>query len=153
MSDRGALILGFALLVTTGCGSSDGDGTPPTPSPPNPTLTNVYRDAVNSSNCAGVQCHTAPAVLSGFALGTTKDDLYTVLVNQPAAGPKCGQGVDGGPSPFTRVVPGDPDHSLLFLKLNGTPPCGDAMPTIGNQLSKENIKLVHDWIAAGAKND
>ena len=51
------------------------------------------------------------------------------------------------------VVPGDPDNSLLYLKLT-TAPCGDAMPPTGSgALPADAIELVRQWILAGAKKD
>ena len=53
----------------------------------------------------------------------------------------------------TLVVPGDPEASLLYLKLKGTPPanCGTQMPKPeGNRmqctLTADELKCVADWI-------
>ncbi|MDB4980020.1 MAG: Tryptophan synthase alpha chain, partial [Myxococcales bacterium] len=58
-----------------------------------------------------------------------------------------------------RVVPGDPDHSYLWIKVNGTdaslagPKCGIAMPKAGSNLTLTAAEktTIHDWIMSGAK--
>ena len=47
------------------------------------------------------------------------------------------------------IVPGDPDHSLLAQKLLGTQTEGGLMPP-GGKLPDSELKLILDWIAAGA---
>lgn len=49
------------------------------------------------------------------------------------------------------VVPGRPNESLLFLKVNcAEPPSGSRMP-FGNPLTRMEQELIHDWIAQGAQ--
>ena len=49
-----------------------------------------------------------------------------------------------------RVKPGDPEHSLLYLKLT-LPPCGSKMPPAAfTQATEEQVSLVRQWIADGA---
>lgn len=45
------------------------------------------------------------------------------------------------------VVPGKPNASLLMQRITD----GDMPPGEGKQLSKKESRLIHDWIAAGAK--
>jgi cytochrome c5 len=47
------------------------------------------------------------------------------------------------------VIPGDPTKSLLAQKLQGTSKIGGIMPPSG-ELPDETIKIILDWIAAGA---
>jgi hypothetical protein len=60
------------------------------------------------------------------------------------------------------VVPGKPTESLLMAKLSDTPPFGESMPVkprrlkpneAPKKLSIEEVKLLKDWIAQGAKNN
>lgn len=60
------------------------------------------------------------------------------------------------------VVPGKAAESLLVQKLAAKPPFGDRMPldprkkrgeTSAKKLSDEEIQLLSDWIAQGAKNN
>jgi hypothetical protein len=52
-----------------------------------------------------------------------------------------------------RVVPGKPENSLLYIKANlDNPPssCGGHMPFMGSRLSDNNLKVIYNWILAGA---
>jgi hypothetical protein len=142
-----ASLLSMSALA---CGSSEEP--PPPPAPLLPTFTNVIKQVINAVNCAGQQCHTTAA--GGFQLGT-KDRLHAALVDQPATGNECALKPDAGAAaaPFILVVPGDPDQSLLYQKLKGVQSCGKKMPDTAKPLTGEEIELVHDWIADGAKND
>jgi hypothetical protein len=51
-----------------------------------------------------------------------------------------------------RIEPGDPDNSLLILKLDINAPCGQQMPP-GGSLPDSKIARIREWIMRGAKND
>ena len=60
------------------------------------------------------------------------------------------------------VVPGNPDKSLLLLKVNGSAPFGDPMPLGRRQnngqiqqkhLTAEELTSLRNWIAHGAKQE
>jgi hypothetical protein len=140
------------LFSTLALACSSGDEPPPPPAPLDPTFANVVKQVITEVNCGGPLCHTLTA--GGFTLGP-KAQLHAALVDQPASGKDCKLAADAGPSatPLILVVPGDPDASLLYLKLTGTQPCGKKMPDTAKPLTAEQIELVHDWIADGAKND
>jgi hypothetical protein len=61
--------------------------------------------------------------------------------------------------PAKRVIPGDPDHSLLWTKMTldttqaTVHGCGDPMPppTSGKVLLTVELDAFHDWIQQGAK--
>lgn len=53
----------------------------------------------------------------------------------------------GGSGPA--IVPGDPDKSYLIQTLKGT--ASPQMPKGGGPLSAETIKVIEDWVKAGAK--
>jgi hypothetical protein len=86
---------------------------------------------------------------------------YWSLVNQPCIGTSCNQ-------MGTRVVPGDPGSSMLFLKVSeAAPPCPSQMPADINQfltygnvvfiagtaLLQEKQDLIQNWIQDGAQNN
>lgn len=50
------------------------------------------------------------------------------------------------------VVPGAPCSSIIYLKVSPGPPFGSRMPYDGPPfLSELELRLIHDWIAEGAK--
>ena len=56
----------------------------------------------------------------------------------------------------TRVIPGDPDHSVLYQKVSGAAlPANlrNPMPYQTPALTASEVAAVEAWIAAGAKND
>jgi hypothetical protein len=114
---------------------------------PAPTFTQVY--ALIMNRCS--PCHTTAAGI-GVSMGhldmTTMATAYTNLVNTAAAGVACaGKG--------TRVTPGMPDMSVMYLKvsLDDPTPCGAKMPFGLPALPKAETDTIENWIMAGAKND
>jgi hypothetical protein len=53
----------------------------------------------------------------------------------------------------TRVVPGNPDESVLVKKIEAQMVAGPSMPYQELKLSAAQIAMLKSWIAAGAKND
>jgi mono/diheme cytochrome c family protein len=106
---------------------------------PAPTL-KVVQSEVFAASCNFSSCHRA-AGAGGLNL---EAPTAAKLVNVKAV---------GAPS-LVLVVPGQPEASYLYLKLTqATPAAGAQMPSNGDALSAERLALVHDWIAAGAKDD
>lgn len=140
-----ALPLGSAAIAFAGCGSSSGggQGTGTTAEPA--TFSKVYSTTLGGV-CASPGCHVGTAAPGGLDMSTA-DSAYANLVGVTAAGPACGA------SNLTRVVPGDSAHSLLYLKVNGTAPCGVRMPDGLPVLSSAAIAQIKTWIDDGAKND
>lgn len=108
------------------------------------TFTRIY--ALLRQRCRS--CHQPGATYSlDFS---TKQIAYDELVGGPNMG--AAEFIVCSGFGYRRVVPGDPDASLLVQKLEATQPCGDrmppgAMPDLG--LSGE----VRRWVSAGALND
>ncbi|WP_120523850.1 Ig-like domain-containing protein [Corallococcus exercitus] len=92
----------------------------------------------NSVECT--KCHGKAGNLS-LAAGSSHASLINVAARA------CGS--------LQRVTPGDPDHSALIQKMEGTG-CGDRMPASKPEYFDQhpglNI-LVRSWILAGAAND
>jgi outer membrane protein assembly factor BamB len=86
--------------------------------------------------CIG--CHKQGGT-AGFSPLTSYDEV----VNGTARGSSC-QGTQNS----NYVVPGNPDSSLLYLKITN-PPCGGKMP-LGGSLSQSEIDTIKNWISAGA---
>jgi hypothetical protein len=114
-----------------------------------PTFTMLFDTILGptiGSGCNGIYCHFGGAHASLLQM-MTKQQAYDELVDQDAEGSECGS------SGLKRVVPGDPDNSLLVQKLEGTASCGVRMPKDLDPLSTDQIALIRAWIEAGAKND
>ncbi len=99
------------------------------------------RDNVLKVSCSAFSsCHqgTRPAGM----LNLTPTRAYDQLVNVPAQEPG-----------WVRVVPGDPNHSYVLVKIGGAPgPLGDGglMPPNSVLLCQPKMDAIRRWIAAGA---
>ena len=136
---RGLAALAFAV----GCGC--GPATPPA------TFTQVY-DAMFPLGTPGQcnYCHNRPPndLSNGkLDMGETRAAAYSSLVGKPSVSAKCAAMGDG------LVVAGSPTKSLLYLKLEPSPACGDRMPQGATPLTAAQLELVRSWISAGAKDD
>jgi cytochrome c5 len=49
-----------------------------------------------------------------------------------------------------RIVPGQPEKSMLFLNPRGTHAAVKAMPPVGNRLTKDELSILGRWITQGA---
>lgn len=94
-------------------------------------------------NARCIACH-APggfAQLLGIPWDYTEGSSFHDLVNQASS----------QDASFTMIVPGDPDASLLFLKVTQeSPPIGDMMPLGGPPLEDSEVELFRLWILQGA---
>ena len=108
-----------------------------------PTFTGIY--TFTFSLCRNETCHGKG--LAGLNMASY-DAAYSSLVDHDSY-PMGQCGMIGK----KRVVPNDPENSLLYLKLFGdSAPCGQQMPP-GGQLPPAAIQRVKDWISMGAKKD
>jgi hypothetical protein len=89
--------------------------------------------------CRSAFCHGSGTGELDFS---TPEQLHASMVSVKAVGEGCKD------LPLARVQPGDPEHSLLLLKLRPGPPCGKIMPPAASQaLTPADIQAVADWIA------
>lgn len=132
-----APILAVALLAA--CGSGEGGGGPaPTGTELAPTLASI-QDNVFTPSCIISGCHGGLAVGAELRLepGTSAENLILVPSSQN--------------SDFIRVIPFDPDNSLLIRKLeDDIPPVGQRMRLGGPFLPQETIDVIRQWILDGA---
>jgi hypothetical protein len=112
----------------TESGDGDGDGNLACA----PELESL-RAEIFTPSCALASCHASADAAGGLDLETT--DLEAELVGAPSG--TC----DG----WIRVVPGAPDESLLYTKLEGPAPCGALMPPTA-ALPPEQLECVQTWI-------
>lgn len=131
-ADGGAGSAGSAIAGAGGSGSGM-------------SFAEVY-DRVISKSCGA--CHNDAPSFGGLAFfpgGAAT--AYANLVGVPAGQQPDYQCHDSG---LLRVKPGDPEHSLIYLKLTA-PPCGSKMPPAAfGTASDEQVELVRAWIASGA---
>jgi len=129
MTRAGAAIAGLSVWLGA-CGP-----------PPEPTFTNV-QSLVFTRSCAFSTCHGAFLPEQGMSL--SDGQAYGAIVN-----------VESRTTPGRfRVVPFDPDDSLLYQALLG-PVSADLgrMPNDKPALDAQRIQLVHDWIEQGAQEN
>lgn len=125
-------VLVFCALLVGGC---DGDGPV---EPEGPTFAEIQNDVFTPS-CAG--CHSGSNAPEGLDLTANAafDDIVNVTSEQV--------------SELMRVDPGNAEDSYLYIKIIG----GDRMAPgtfqmpIGSDLSDDQIRLVREWIDAGAE--
>lgn len=147
----------FALsvsLVVLGFGCSS-----PPPAGPN-SFTEVYTQIIQPT-CTNDYCHYQDVGVRYGALDMSSQvNAYWNLAGELCAGYACsGMG-------FRRVIPGDPEDSMLYEKVSqASPPCGVQMPAniaawqvgtpvfSGNALTAEQQSLIYNWILEGAQNN
>jgi len=125
------------------------------PEPGSPTFAGVFKDVITGGGCnAGPLCHGGSA---GMLQMDTAKVAYENLVGVKAMGTNLADtsGDDCKDTGLVRVVPKDPDHSLVMQKIDppgGKVPCGTIMPPVG-MITSEQIEQVRTWIENGAKDD
>ena len=141
----GAISLALALIACGGEKSTPTDGASAGVS----TSFARLQTQVLELSCGFSACHT-PGNTSNSGLVLTGAGVYQSLVNAPATQPIAK--ADG----LRRVVPGKPDSSLLWHKVNGfanghhARDYGAAMPYGGQPLPAGQIEFIRQWIAGGA---
>jgi len=108
------------------------------------TITRIMGDGVSLGSRGGrcAYCH-----YPGAAYGPDLTDLF-----DPERGSVKVASMFGDP----RIVPGDPESSLLFTKVRGEPlppNLGRPMPLHYERLTAEEQQVLRDWVAEGAKNN
>jgi hypothetical protein len=154
-------MLAFAAGAWFGCssGGASSAGSPPGAAT-DPTFSNVYLKVLLGGGCLQDPCHGERP--SGNLLLRPRQVAYASLVGVLASG-HCDAPADGGAdasascgcfaSGLERVKKGDPAHSLIALKVSGSPPCGVAMPKGAEPLATEAQSLLESWIRAGAPDN
>ncbi len=102
-----------------------------------PTLDAIQAE-VFSKSCHFSTCHGGDGAQSSLRLDN-KQDAYDTLV-----------GVDGLDANMVRVVPGDPEASLLYQTLLAPVEDVDLMPKSADGLAQYKIDAIRQWIEDGA---
>ena len=107
-----------------------------------PTFTAIWDEVFVPTGCNSGSCHGGGA--GGLSMAS-KDEAWRDLVNVVSDGPACAS------TGLVRVVPGDPETSLLVDKIANRPPvCGSAMPFAG-PLDAKQVEQVGVRGAGGGK--
>ena len=123
----------LAVAVMTGlsaCGSDEIE----------PKLSAIQAE-IFTPTCALSACHDSNSPENGLDL--TEGNAYTNLVNVKS--PEV--------LTSTRVIPGDPDNSLLLQAMLDSAPYPIRQMPRGRGSRDEEIEAVREWIARGANND
>lgn len=132
-----------AVAILSGCAKDQGPLYVPKPAPTDPTqpMDTVHFSSevlpIFESHCW--VCH--PPMGNGMDLSPT--NAYNELVNVTSA----------NWAPAVRVVPGDPDASVLWHKVTFSEAYGLGMPPSGTPLSSEELATIREWIEQGAMNN
>lgn len=107
---------------------------------PSPPLSQIEQQVFQRS-CSFATCHAATGTpAGGLSLGAATFEKLVNVKSTLAPG-------------LMRVVPGDPDSSLLFDKIaSDKPKFGARMPP-SQALDPEEIEQIRSWIIAGAQNN
>jgi hypothetical protein len=138
------LVFVCAFVISTGC----------SPSPP-PTTFAAINSQILQRSCANFStCHSDQGQKTAANLNLAHDP-YNALVDQPSTEP----GLKDATSGYLLVKRGDPDHSLLYIKLMlplaATDDGGfeESMPLGNPHLPDTDISGIHTWILNGALNN
>lgn len=134
------------LLTVAACGGGGGSEEPPPPGL-QPTLASIQANVFTPS-CAKSGCHTGAGAQAGLHLdpGLSWNNLVGIVSSQNSS--------------FTRVIPMNPDDSLLIQKLEGKGPnntplaVGGRMPADAPPLpflQQSTVDVIRLWIANGAQ--
>ena len=143
-----AAFVAAACVVSAGCDEKLSSIAGPTPGL-EPTFSSIQREIFSSTDAAGrracTNCHTNVGRNPAGGLNLLPDISYGALINV-ASVTNAGQ---------TRVIPGNPDASILVRKLEGTPgTSGQRMPLGGPPyLTAGQIQIIRRWIELGAPNN
>jgi hypothetical protein len=132
------LLLSSACVVGVGCGGEDN----------RPATWTYVSAAIIQPNCATGSCHSRGSAVAGLDLSTAESgwsDLLEQLLPMPpeAVIPRTMNG-------RKLVLPGNPEQSRVvnMLRAYGA----NRMPP-DRPLAEADIRLVEEWILAGAQND
>lgn len=101
----------------------------------------VIQDEVFTPSCALSSCHDAGGPEAMMDLSSAAASHANTV------------DVTGSLAEVVRVIPGDPDGSLLVQAIEGTAPAPINRMPVGLVLEDEKIDVIRQWIEDGAAND
>jgi mono/diheme cytochrome c family protein len=141
ITTRSGLTFG-ALLLAMASGACGSSPTTPTSSAPTAPTLSLIQAQIFDTTCA--TCHTDVGRSPAAGLNLKSGSAFANLVNVASSG------LPGA----IRVIPGNASGSYLVQKVEGAPGiAGLRMPRNGTPLTDAQIKMIRDWIAAGAPNN
>lgn len=131
---------------TGGAGGTGGSSPAPTYAP---TFSAIYNEVFATHGCKLGGCHIGTSMKPGADAASTYANIIDIAASgkEQAGLPACGA------SGKKLIVPGNPNESLLLLKLKDAPPCGKRMRLNGPYLNDQEIDQITRWIQAGAPNN
>jgi hypothetical protein len=116
-----------------------------------PRFSEVYANILAVPPLQGGQCVGCHGSMGMYQIAATRSGAYTQLVGAP-------HNRGSGCSIPSMVVPGDPQRSLIYLKMSSAQPagCGDGMPAMSQVTPASPLQFIvsmGSWIRAGAPND
>ncbi|WP_437909286.1 hypothetical protein WME95_16365 [Sorangium sp. So ce327] len=142
-----------------GTGAATGGGGDPTTTTGGDAATTTGGDAAttggdaattSASSGGGAGCAEAQALVMAKCATECHDAATHLAELDLSSGWEtrvAGEAVDCGGNAMV-LVPGDPDASLLYLKVTENPPCDNRMPLGAGALMESEIKCLYDYIAA-----
>ncbi len=123
-----------------------------------PTFDSIYADVLSKScGTDGTDCHSSAGGIYSGGLDMSEGDAndpYVALLGKDGTG-AFAQNISGKAEDLRRVVPGDPTHSFIIIKLTtkstGDPQYGHGMPyPAPGSVCPATLSTISDWIQAGA---
>jgi hypothetical protein len=141
---RTLLVVAFSYMTLAGCTDSDDlvgptNNDPPVEPPGVSSTTDVQ--PILSASCALTGCHGGNSPQASMSLAADRTFSNTVDVTS------------SGYAPAKRIVPGDPEASVLYNKITDTGAFGGDMPPGPAALGAAEIETIRAWIEAGAENN
>ncbi len=130
------ILLGMTLLAI-GCTKDEGPVLIPKPVDPGVPIDTAYF-ATEVVPIFQQHCWVCHPDMAGLDLSAT--GAYANLVGITST----------NHAPAIRIVAGDPDASVLWHKVSGSPDFGINMPPNGTFLTNDELQLIRDWIEQGA---
>jgi len=112
------------------------------------TYSAIFHELLCTHGCSAPYCHGSRASSGGLSFETLPLGHASLLQSEPDPSSLC--------ATRRRVVPGDPEASLLYLKISGEAGCGQPMPPPDAgwpALDEADRQRIADWIRAGARDD
>ena len=106
-----------------------------------PTLSSIQKE-IFTPKCVSVGCHPGNGAPMSLRNGESHRNLVGANSDYTIGGQR-----------LKRVVAGDPDQSVLYLKVVGDNRVFTRMPQGAAALSSEEVGAIRDWIEDGAQDN